>query len=128
MTVSHAAATRNDISDLVLANIDAGAGAGSIVLYISGGSTEVATLTFADPAGTVSAEVLTFDCTPALEDASPTGNASPVVIAKLFDSDSNEVIACSVGQSGADINFSGGNTFSASDTVQITSLTYTAPV
>jgi len=127
MTVTHSAATRNLIADAVLADIDAGTGAGKIVLYLANGTTEVADLPCADPAGSVSAEVLTFDCTPALEDAAPTGNASPVTKAKIKDSDDNVVLECSVGTSGADINFPGGNTFSDSDTVQITSLSYTAP-
>jgi len=126
MTVAHGAAARTSIADAVLADIDSGT-AGAIKLYLANGTTEVANLPLASPAGTTSGPTLTFDCTPALEDASPTGNASEVTIAKIFDSSTVEVLSCSVAQSGADLNFPGGNTFSSSDTVQVTSLSYTAP-
>jgi len=125
MAVTHAAATQNNIADTVLADIDAGT-AGALKLYTAADA-EVADLTLADPAGTVSGAVLTFDCSPALEDSAPTGSASPVTNAKIMTSAAANVLLCSVGTSGADINFAGGVTFSSGDTVQITSLTYTAP-
>ena len=60
MSVTHNASIQNSIADIVLTEIDTGAGNATIELQTSLG-VEVATLIFSDPAGSVVGPVLTFD-------------------------------------------------------------------
>lgn len=122
MAVTHPTTVRNGIADYVVDLIDAGAGAGSLIINTSG-DVEVATLTFSDPAfggaaaGVATASAITDDT-----------NATGGVAAKFVIEDSNGTDVCygSVGTSGEDINLS-TTTIVAGDTVSISSLTYTAP-
>lgn len=128
MAVTHEATVRNDIAQLVLDAIDVDVGAGNLVMYLAGGVTEVATLVLADPAAPApSGGVITFDTTPAIEDTNATGNASPVAEFAIQANLGGDVIFGSLGTSGQDINLS-SLTIANGDTVQVTSLTYTAAV
>lgn len=82
--------------------IDAGSGAGKLKIRDSG-NVVLATLTLADPCGTVSGDTLTFDFDPDITDASAdaTGTAANAIIT---DSDDTTVISgLTVGTSAADI-------------------------
>jgi hypothetical protein len=59
-------------------------------------------------------------------DTNAAGNASPVANATLETAVGTVVIHCAVGASGSDINMTGGLTIAAGDTVEVSSLTYTA--
>jgi hypothetical protein len=124
MAVTHPAAVRTAIANLVVDLLDVGSGPGTIEFQTAGGA-EVATLTFSDPAfgaaasGTATASAITADT-----------NATGGTIAKavLQDSDGNDVILCSVTATGGggDIEMS-SVVISAGQTVSLTSLTYSAP-
>ena len=122
MSVTHHADTQNAIADAVLVEIDTGAGNATIELLTSG-DVEVATLTCADPAGTVSGAVLTFGT------ISPDTSATGGTLAKfaIISPTPTDCIYGSVGLSGEDINMS-AVVITAGATVSITTLTYTAPV
>lgn len=121
MAVTHSTAARNGIADYIVDQLDGG----TIELQIAAG-TEVATLTFGTPAfGAAAAGVATANGI--TDDASATGNASPVTKAELITSGAATLVLCSVGTSGEDINLS-STTIAATDTVSISALTYTAPV
>ena len=122
MSVTHAAATRNNIADAVLADIDQNASAAYIEFRTSG-DVEVATLTCSDPAGTVSGAVLTFGTI--ASDTNATGGT--IAKAAIIEGGGTDVLNCAVGTSGSDINLS-SLSVTAGDTVALTSLTYTAPV
>lgn len=131
MAVTHSAALRNTLANATLTAIDAGAGAGKLVFRLAGSvsspGTAVATLTLSDPAGTVTAETLTFGTI--TSDTNATGNASPVAAATLQTSADTVCVHCSVTATGdgGDIEMNGGLTIASGDTVECTSLTYTAP-
>jgi len=125
MTVSHGAATRNNIADTVLADIDADVGAGNLI-YRTAGDVEVATCPLSDPAGVVSGAVLTFNSI--TSDAAATGNASPVAKATVESNGGTIVLTAGlVAVSGGDINLS-SLTVAPGDTVSTSSLSYTAAV
>ena len=124
MAVTHPAAVRNTIADTVVDLIDAGAGAGTLEIQ-TGGSVEVATLTFSDPAfGNAAAGVATAAAI--TSDTNATGGTAAQFV--IQDSNSTAVINGSVTATGGggDIQLS-SVAIGAGDTVQITSLTYTAP-
>ena len=122
MAITHTTAVRNSIADLVVDAIDAGPAAGTLEMQTSG-DVEVATLTFSDPAfgaaagGTATASPITSDT-----------NATGGTVAKfrIFDSVATEVLTGNVQVSGGDINLS-SLVVGATDTVSMSSLTYTAP-
>ncbi len=127
MSITLSTAARNAAADAVVDLIDAGASAGTIELKSApsavSGTSEVATLTFSDPAfgaaanGTATASAITSDT-----DATG-GTASDFTV---FDSDSNPVFQGTVGTSGADLNLSSVG-IGAGDTVSVSSFTYTQP-
>lgn len=127
MAVTHPVAVRNDIADLVVDKLDLGTTNpnGRLVLNTSGG-VEVATLNLANPAfGAAVAGVATAGAI--ADDTNATGGTTTKCI--LTDRDNATIIEGSVGatSSGADIELS-SNVIGATDTVQISSLTYTAPL
>lgn len=125
MAVTLTTAARNAACDAIVDLIDAGVAAGTLELLLADATTEVATLTFSDPAfGAAATGVATASAI--TSDTSATGNAAAATVAKLKDSAGTEVLRCSVGTSGADINLS-NNVIAAGETVAISSLTVTVP-
>ena len=124
MAVTHHATIRNTLVDAVLTAIDQDVGAGALEITTAVDALLV-TIPLADPAGTVSGAVLTFDTTPQIEaTASGTGDAAKFIIT---DNSGDEIFYGSVAASGADINLSSIG-ITSGDTVAITSLTYTSAV
>lgn len=123
MALTHITSLRNQMADLVVDALDAGAGAG-VMLFRTSGNSEVATVTFSDPAfgaaasGIATANAITSDT-----------NATGGIIANFQwrDSDANAVLdgTVTVSGGGGDITMS-STTIGAGDTVEVTSLTYTA--
>ena len=126
MAVTHPVAVRNSIADLVVDKLDLGTtNANGRLVFDTSGDVEVATLNFSNPAfGAASAGVATASAI--TEDSSATGGTTTKC--KLTDRDNVTIVQGSVGStgSGADIELS-SNVIGATDTVQISSLTYTAP-
>lgn len=108
MALAYVTALRNAQLDEITLEVDAGAAAGTLTLYdgtrpATGGAvtTEVATLTFSDPAfpaagsGTVAASAITSD-------TNATGGTATWF--RVADSDGNFVMDGDVGTSGSDLN------------------------
>jgi hypothetical protein len=118
---------RNTMCDAFVGMIDAGSGAGTIEMK-SGASTvagtnEVATLTFSDPAfGDASSGVATANSV--TSDTNATGGT--VGFFTIFDSNALAVVQGIVHTSTGDINLS-SLVVGATDTVTISSLTFTQP-
>lgn len=132
-----AQAACNAIVDL----IDGGAGAGTLIIYTgtepdyaddTGSLTEVATLTFADPAYAAAAADAVNHWADAnlaggtISDSSATGNASAVTIFRLKDSNAATVLQGTVGTSGADLNLN-SVTIGAGAQVDVTALEVRVP-
>lgn len=123
--VEHSAAMRLLLAQAVLDRIDLDVGAGQLVITTSVPA-DLVPINLVDPAAPAATdEVLTFDCTPQLE-GTATG-AGDAALFRITDNSGNTVLTGTVGTSGADINLS-SLTIAISDTVAITSLTYTASV
>ena len=123
MAVTLTTAARNAACNAIVDLVDAGTGDSTLVFYASNGSTEVATLTFAATAfGAANTGVATADTI--APDTSATGGTT--TIAKFLDGDGTEVLRCTVGTSGADINLS-NNVIVAGETLTISALTVTVP-
>jgi hypothetical protein len=126
MAVTHSTAAQNAATDAVTALIGT---SGNLTFRTAGtiGSPGTVAATcplsadaFGDSSsGTATANAITSD-------TNATGNASAVATAALQTSGGTLVIHCAVAASGSDINLSGGLTINAGDTVEVTSLTYTA--
>ena len=129
MTVSHggsASGARYVIGQAINDLIDVGT-AGNLVFKTAADAAVVATLPLVDPAATSinsTTGLITFDCTPALEDASPVGGT--IARALIESSTGVPVLLCDVAESGSDINMS-SLVVAVSDTVQVTALSYTPP-
>jgi len=132
MAIGYATALRTTRITAVLTAIDAGSGAGTCKLYsgtrpATGSAvttqTLLATLTFTDPAGTVSNGVLSFSAITADTSADADGTAT---WARIADSDANFVADLSVGAtgSGADIILNNVNIVAGGE-VSITSASIT---
>jgi hypothetical protein len=125
MPIVYAAALKTSRMNAVEAALDAGPAAATLVIgtsALSGATGVLATITLADPAGTVSGAVLTFAGMPKSAVASASGTAAK---AELRDS-TGAVVASglTVGTSGADIIIN-STAISAGQTVQINSGTIT---
>ena len=122
MAITHVTAVRNTLAEAIATAVDAGAGAGQVVIMTSG-DVEVATLAMSDPAfgaaasGSITANAIS-------DDTSATGGTAALF--KVTDSAGTEVYRGTVGTSGADLNLS-SLSIGAGDTVSISSLVYTAP-
>lgn len=115
-------AARNAACDAIVDLIDGGAGAGLLVFRTSG-DTEVATLTFSDPAfGAASTGVATASAI--TSDTSATGGTTTK--ATFETSAATVILTATVGTSGSDINLS-STSIGAGDTVAVSSLTVTVP-
>jgi hypothetical protein len=121
---THSADARNSIAaDVVLADIDADAGPGTLELQTAGG-VEVATLTLSDPAGVVVGPTLTFN--PLTADSSATGGIVAIFVIK--SNTGTVVLSGTVGLVGSatDIWVS-ATTIDAGKNVSIGPLIYNAP-
>jgi hypothetical protein len=108
----------------VVTAIDAGSGAGKLKIGTTAMGAVLATLTLADPCGTVSGDVLTYDFDPDISDTSAdnTGTAAAAVIT---DSDDNVIVSgLTVGTSGTNIVLDSVS-ITAGQTVTITAGTST---
>lgn len=119
MTIVYTTAIKTSRMTIVLNAIDAGSGAGKLLLYDFGASTLLASVPFADPCGTVGSGVLTFTAPIA-----GTGLASGIAQEGRIVTSADAIVATglTVGTSGGDINL---NTISitAGQPVTITSAT-----
>ena len=123
--ITHVVAIRNQITDLVVDAIDAGTTdtTGDLVIMTSG-DVEVAILSWtATPAFGASATG-TATMNAINDDTSATGGTAALF--KFQDRDNGEVFRGIVGTSGEDLNLSSLN-IGATDTVDVTAFTYTAP-
>ena len=125
MAVTHPTTVRNILADTVVDRIDLGPAAGRLIMQTSGGS-NLATLTFSDPAfGASSGGVAAASAITSSSNATSAGT-----IAKAILQDSSNVLVCSCSVTatggGGDITL---NSVIVSDLqeVSISSLTYTAP-
>jgi hypothetical protein len=106
----------------VLTAIDAGGSAGSLEIGTSAMGTVLAVLPLSHPAGTVSADVLTFSSITSDSSADATGTAAA---ARIKDSAGNVVVSgLTVGTSGSNINLNTTSVVSG-DNVAISSATIT---
>ena len=127
MAVTLTTAARNAACNAVVDLVDAGAGAGTLEFLLANATTEVATLTFSDPAfGNAATGVATASAI--TSDTSATGNAAAATVAKFKDSDGTEVLRCSVTVTGGggDITLT-NNVIATGETVAVNPLTVTVP-
>ena len=121
------------LCDALVDRIDAGAGAGTLVMYDGSvpadadtalsGNNVLATLTFSDPAfGAAGDNTPGALATASAITSDTSANAGTATFARIFDSNSLIVLQCSVGTTGEDINLN-SVIFSAGQTVALTSLT-----
>lgn len=103
MAVVYSTATKTARLQAVVNQIDAGAGPGTLEIGTTGMASILAIITLADPSGTVSGTVLTFDFDPDVSDTSA-DNGGTAAEARIKDSNGNIIISgLTVGTSGADI-------------------------
>jgi hypothetical protein len=123
MPVNYSTAAKNARLNAVVAQIDAGAGAGKLKIRDSS-NVVLATLTLADPCGTVSAGVLTFDFDPDISDTSAdaSGTAANAIITD--DADTTVISGLTVGTSGTNVVLDSVS-ITAGQTVTITAGTIT---
>lgn len=123
MAVIYAAALRTSRMGAVVTAVDAGSGAGKMKIR-DGSNVVLATLTLADPCGSVSGDVLTFDFDPDISDTSAdaSGTAANAIIT---DSDDNVIISgLTVGTSGTNVILD-STSITVGQTVTITAGTLT---
>jgi hypothetical protein len=122
MAVIYAASLRTARMTAVRDAIDAGSGPGTLEIGTTAMGTVLAVLTFSDPCGTVSGDVLTFSAITQDSSADATGTAAE---ARIKDSTGSVVISgLSVGTSGTNIIMSSTSITSGSP-VPLTSATLT---
>ena len=101
MAVNYAAGIKTTRMQAVRDAIDAGAGTGKLELGTAGMGAVLVTITLADPASSVAADVLTLLGVPLSNDATAGGTLAE---ARIRDSDNNDVVTgLTVGTSGTDI-------------------------
>ncbi|MCA9367967.1 hypothetical protein KC887_06955 [Candidatus Kaiserbacteria bacterium] len=123
MALTHVTAVRNALADAINTAVNAGSGAGQLVIMTSG-DVEVATLTMSDPAfGAASSGAITANAI--TSDTSATGGTAALF--KVQDSDANEVYRGTVTATGGggDLELS-SLAIGSGDTVAVSSLVYTA--
>lgn len=124
MAVTYSTAAKTARMNAVIAQIDAGAGPGTLEIGTTGMGSVLAVLTLADPCGTASGGVLTFDFDPDISDNSA-NNTGTAAEARIKDSDGNVIISgLTVGTSGSDINLD-STSITTGQTVTLTSGTIT---
>ncbi len=103
MAVIYSTAAKTARLNAVVAQIDAGAGPGTLEIGTTAMGTVLAVLTLADPSGTVSGAVLTFDFDPDITDSSANATGTAAA-AQIKDSNGTVVISgLTAGTSGTDI-------------------------
>jgi hypothetical protein len=124
MAVTHGSAIRIVVADAVVDALDAGTPPGFLVFQTSGDAT-VCTITLANTAfgAANGSAIAAMAGTPKTSDGATAGT---IAKAKFTNAAGTSVILCAVSTSGSDINIAGGLTLATSDTVTVTSLTYTA--
>jgi hypothetical protein len=121
MALTLATTMRDAIADAV----DTRVGTTATMEFQDSGNTEVATISLANPAfGASSTGTITLGGVP-LSDTSATGGTMAKFVIKSGGTTTE--ITGTVGTSGQDINFPGGLTVGAGDTVTLTSFTITCP-
>jgi hypothetical protein len=121
MALTLATTMRDAIADAV----DTRIGATATMEFQTSGNSEVATISLGNPAfGASSTGVITLSGVP-LSDTSATGGTMAKFVIKSGGTTTE--ITGSVGTSGEDINFAGGLTVGAGDTVTLTAFTITCP-
>ncbi len=125
MAITLTTLARNAACNAIVDLIDAGGGAGYIEIWTAAFATKLATLPFSATAfgaastGVATANAITSDTT-----ADASGTAT---LCKIFDFSATEIYRGTVGTTGENINFAGGNVFTAGQTVSISSMTVTMP-
>lgn len=103
MAVTYSTAAKTARMQAIVAQIDAGAGPGTLEIGTTGMASVLATLTLADPCGTVSGAVLSFDFDPDISDTSA-DNTGTAAVAQIKDSNGTVIISgLTVGTSGTDV-------------------------
>ena len=123
MAVTYSTACKQARLEAVIAQIDAGAGAGKLKIRDSG-NVVLATLTLADPCGSASGGTLTFDFDPDISDASAdaSGTAANAIITD--SADTTIISGLTVGAGSGDIQLDSVS-ITAGQTVTITTGTIT---
>lgn len=122
MAVTYTTALKSTRMTAVLTAIDAGSGAGKLEIGTSAMGSVLATITLADPAGSVTNGVLTFTMPKSDTSADASGTAAA---ARIRDSDNNDVVTgLTVGTSGTDIVLD-STSITAGQTVTINSASLT---
>jgi len=122
MAVVYRASLRTTRMTAVKDDIDSGAGAGKLKIGTTGMGTILATITLADPCGTVSGDVLTFTMPQSDTSADAGGTAAAAII--TTSADTSVVTGLTVGTSGTDIVLD-ATTITAGQVVTINSATIT---
>lgn len=123
MAVNYASALKDTRMTAVRDAIDAGAGAGYLEICSAAYASVLATITLADPSGTISGGVLTFSGMPKSDTSAD--NTGTAAIARIKDSNGNVIVSgLTVGTSGTDIVIS-STSIVAGDTVTLNSATIT---
>lgn len=124
MAVTYSTAVKTARMSTVIAQIDAGAGPGTLEIGTTGFGSVLAIITLADPSGTAASGVLTFDFDPDVSDTSANASGTAAV-ARIKDSNGVIVISdLTVSTSGADINLDSVS-ITAGQTVTLTTGTIT---
>lgn len=123
MAVNYNAATKTARLNAVVSAIDAGSGAGTLEICTDAYGSVLATITLADPCGTVSGGTLTFSGFPRSDTSADASGAA--ALARIKDSDGTVIIdGLTVGTAATDIIL-GSTTITAGNEVQLTSATIT---
>lgn len=123
MAVTYTTAVKNARLEAVVAQIDAGSGAGKIIIGTSGMASVLAEITLNDPSGTVTGGVLTFSGFPKSDTSA--NNTGVAAAAKIVDSNNVDIVTgLTVGTSGADIILD-NTSINSGQTVTLTSATIT---
>jgi hypothetical protein len=102
MAVDYRTTLKTTRMNAVLADIDSGAGAGYIEICSAGYAAVLATITLADPCGTVTTDTLTLTMPQSDVSADNTGTAA---VARIKESTGTTIVNnLTVGTSGANIN------------------------
>lgn len=122
MAVTYSNTVKDNRMTQVLNAIDAGSGAGYIEICSAAYAAVLATITLADPCGSVASQALTLTMPKSDTNADNTGTAA---VARIKDSDGNIVVSgLTVGTSGTDIILS-SLAITAGDTVTLNSAVIT---